>query len=247
MSHTAKSISLSPNSSISTGPIMPAETPQSRCYPFVILENTNSFLWVFALQRWGNIFNHLGHSLNWREVTLIFFYHVLRNVFFHIQIYLFDIFYWHPEWWQSLSRIPKRSKVKLRQTQMWTAAWRVGDVILTFLLQHGKILRPLCSLLRSLDKHQQQLKKKKRWNDHWQSGLFTGIILHTDFGSSVSQTSVAFYYACSNMYKCTQLCGNQSAHWSMASSGSWLVKSLSQLNCIQLNSLQDLNSGSPSI
>lgn len=68
--------------------------------------------------------------------------------------------------------------------------------------------------------------KKKRWNDHWQSGLFTGIILHTDFGSSVSQTSVAFYYACSNMYKCTQLCGNQSAHWSMASSGSWLVKQL---------------------
>lgn len=68
--------------------------------------------------------------------------------------------------------------------------------------------------------------KKKRWNDHWQSGLFTGIILYTDFGSSVSQTSVAFYYACSNMYKCTQLCGNQSAHWSMASSGSWLVKQL---------------------
>lgn len=86
MSHTAKSISLSPNSSISTGPITPAETPQSRCYLFVILENTNSFLcyfWVFALQRWGNIFNQLGHSLNWREVTLIFFYHVLRNVFFH--------------------------------------------------------------------------------------------------------------------------------------------------------------------
>lgn len=93
-------------------------------------------------------------ELTWGHINL--FYHVLRNVFFHIQIYLFDIFYWHPEWWKSLTRIPKRSKVKLGQTQMWTAAWRVGDAILTFLLQHGKILRPLCSLLRYLDKHQQQ-------------------------------------------------------------------------------------------